>query len=257
MRVIIPAAGRGSRLAPFTDRSPKGLVPVSGEPLLWHTLRELRTAGADLAVVVRGHRADLLTSSLLSCPDRPALEFVTNTSYADTNSIVSLWLTRGWWDEDFCIVDGDVLASHHMIERVFAAGGNVLAIDATKSYDDIDMKAEFRDGRLMRLGKELPRECSAGEFFGVSRWTADGAVGFAAAISRRLAAGGQRDWYEDAICDAAGSVRLDTVAAFSSEWAEVDRAADIPFAEQVVRSWRRPGSRAQPSSLTAGTRSKR
>jgi L-glutamine-phosphate cytidylyltransferase len=237
MRVIIPAAGIGSRLAPFTNSAPKGLVPVTGEPLLWRTLRELRHAGADLVIVVCGHHAGLLRASLLECPDRPELEFVHNPHYAKTNSIVSLALTRAWWDRDICIVDGDVLVSRHLLRRLWAVSDNLLAIDTSKPYREIDMKAELAGGRLLAFGKQLPTERCAGEFFGVSRWTSAGAAELAAAISRRLERNGQQDWYEEAIRDAAAAIPVRAVEAASTEWAEVDRPTDITAAECVVNGW--------------------
>lgn len=51
MKCLLFAAGRGTRLKPLTDTMPKALVPVSGKPLLWHTLCRLREAGATEVVV--------------------------------------------------------------------------------------------------------------------------------------------------------------------------------------------------------------
>jgi MurNAc alpha-1-phosphate uridylyltransferase len=45
MKAMILAAGRGERLRPLTDRLPKPLAPVAGEPLLAHQLRWLARAG--------------------------------------------------------------------------------------------------------------------------------------------------------------------------------------------------------------------
>lgn len=51
MKAMIFAAGLGTRLRPITDSMPKALVPLAGEPLLYHVIGKLRSAGYDHLVV--------------------------------------------------------------------------------------------------------------------------------------------------------------------------------------------------------------
>ena len=44
-RAMVLAAGRGTRLAPLTDATPKPLLPVAGRPFLEHILEFLRASG--------------------------------------------------------------------------------------------------------------------------------------------------------------------------------------------------------------------
>ncbi|MFW5549366.1 MAG: nucleotidyltransferase family protein, partial [Prevotella sp.] len=46
-QAMIFAAGLGTRLKPLTDRMPKALVRVGGEPLLKHVVLKFRDAGFD------------------------------------------------------------------------------------------------------------------------------------------------------------------------------------------------------------------
>lgn len=55
MKAMILAAGRGERLRPLTDRMPKVMAPVGGEPLLAHQLRWLAAAGIRDIVVNLHH----------------------------------------------------------------------------------------------------------------------------------------------------------------------------------------------------------
>lgn len=55
MKAMILAAGRGERLRPLTDRMPKALAPVGGEPLLAHQLRWLAAAGIRDVVINLHH----------------------------------------------------------------------------------------------------------------------------------------------------------------------------------------------------------
>jgi len=63
-RAMILAAGRGSRLAPLTDTTPKPLVPVAGRPLIEHILEFLRAGGIREVVVNLHHLGHALEQHL-------------------------------------------------------------------------------------------------------------------------------------------------------------------------------------------------
>lgn len=64
MRAMILAAGRGERLRPLTERIPKPLAPIGGEPLILHQLRWLRRAGVREAVVNVHHLAERIEAAV-------------------------------------------------------------------------------------------------------------------------------------------------------------------------------------------------
>ena len=54
-RAMVLAAGRGTRLAPLTDTTPKPLLPVAGQPLIEHILEFLRAGGIREVVINLHH----------------------------------------------------------------------------------------------------------------------------------------------------------------------------------------------------------
>lgn len=68
-RAIIMGAGKGTRMAPLTDRMPKPLVPFSGRPLIDHALDRLVAAGIEEVVVNLHYMADMLEAHLKSRKD--------------------------------------------------------------------------------------------------------------------------------------------------------------------------------------------
>ena len=65
-QAMILAAGLGTRLKPLTDTMPKALVPVSGNPLLWHIVMKLKAAGFSRIVVNVHHFAQQIVDYLES-----------------------------------------------------------------------------------------------------------------------------------------------------------------------------------------------
>jgi MurNAc alpha-1-phosphate uridylyltransferase len=55
MKAMILAAGFGTRLRPITDSIPKPLLPVQGEPLIYHHLYRLKNAGFEQVIINLHH----------------------------------------------------------------------------------------------------------------------------------------------------------------------------------------------------------
>ena len=52
---VILAAGKGTRIAPFSERYPKPILPILGKPLLQHQVECMRDLGVQRIVIVIGH----------------------------------------------------------------------------------------------------------------------------------------------------------------------------------------------------------
>lgn len=63
-KAMIFAAGKGTRLQPLTLSMPKPLVPVAGQPTLFHVLQNLVDAGVVEVVMNLGYMADKIEESL-------------------------------------------------------------------------------------------------------------------------------------------------------------------------------------------------
>ncbi|MGH7463696.1 MAG: nucleotidyltransferase family protein, partial [Longimicrobiales bacterium] len=55
VKVIIPLAGKGTRLRPHTHTTPKPLLHVGGRPVMSYIMDDLRELGVDEAVFVTGY----------------------------------------------------------------------------------------------------------------------------------------------------------------------------------------------------------
>ena len=82
MKTIILAAGKGTRLKPFTDEFPKCLVPLLGKPLIEHQLDIFKNIFLKKSIVVSGYRTEKLNYL--------DVNLIINAEYEDTNMLYSL-----------------------------------------------------------------------------------------------------------------------------------------------------------------------
>ena len=64
MRAMLLAAGRGERMRPLTDRTPKPLLEVAGKPLIVHLIEALRTHGYKELVINHAHLGEQIERTL-------------------------------------------------------------------------------------------------------------------------------------------------------------------------------------------------
>lgn len=62
MKVIIPAAGQGTRLRPHTHTIPKVMLPVAGRPIIGHILADVAALGPDEVRLVVGYEGESVES---------------------------------------------------------------------------------------------------------------------------------------------------------------------------------------------------
>ncbi len=64
MKAMILAAGRGERMRPLTDHTPKPLLTIAGTPLIVHLINALRKAGIRDIVINLGHLGQKIVDTL-------------------------------------------------------------------------------------------------------------------------------------------------------------------------------------------------
>lgn len=101
LTAIVLAAGRGSRLHPYTESCPKCLTELGDATLLDRQLATLRECGVQNIVIVTGYLAGML--------ERPGIVCVNNPLWAETNMVESLFCAEGKFTNDIIVSYSDIV----------------------------------------------------------------------------------------------------------------------------------------------------
>ena len=66
MKAMILAAGKGSRLSPLTNKTPKPLLPIQGRPLIEYIVKNLAREGYHEIVINLHHLGNQIVTKLSS-----------------------------------------------------------------------------------------------------------------------------------------------------------------------------------------------
>lgn len=107
---MVLAAGRGRRMRPLTDQTPKPLLPLGGRTLLDHALDRLVAAGVRNAVVNTHWQADRLAEHLAKRRPPPEVIVLRERELLDTGGAVRAAVDQGDLPREPCyVVNGDSL----------------------------------------------------------------------------------------------------------------------------------------------------
>ena len=160
MKVIVLAAGQGTRLRPYTNDRPKCMVELDGKPLLHRQLDVLQQAGirVDDIALVGGYLKERLYA--------PGIRLFVNERFAETNMVSTLFCAESFMQpgEDLLICYGDIVYEPGVLDTLLSTSGEVvLAADRewkrlwSLRMDDPLADAEtfkMQGGRVMELGKK-------------------------------------------------------------------------------------------------------
>ncbi len=96
VKVIIPLAGKGTRLRPHTHTTPKPMLRVAGKPVMEYILDDLESSAASKQIVyITGHLKETVEKYVREARASPA-SFVEQVVQNGTASAVELARSRSW-----------------------------------------------------------------------------------------------------------------------------------------------------------------
>lgn len=164
MKIIILAAGKGTRALPLTRNTPKPLLDIGhGVTLLEKQLENIKKSKVISEVVlVVGYLAEQIEAKIKIYNDNTLkISTVYNPFYEFSNNLISLWLSKNCMDEDFLVTNGDNIFEFDVFSELVKNNkeGIYLTISKKNEYKDGDMKAILSDGSFIAgVSKEVPNK---------------------------------------------------------------------------------------------------
>ena len=146
MKAVILAAGKGERLAPYTEDRPKCMVEIGGRPLLFYTLQNLRRAKIRDINIVTGYLREKI--------EFEGLQYFHNQRFAATNMVESLFCAEAAMDDDLVVSYGDIVYEYGVLEKLL------------NDRSDIAVVVDDEWQRLWRLRSSNPLEGAETLVFG-------------------------------------------------------------------------------------------
>lgn len=114
MKMIILAAGQGSRLRPLTNEKPKCMVEYNGKMIIDYILETAKNCNIKNIAIVTGYKKDVLEQYL----QNKNITFYENKNFNTTNMVSTLFCAKDFMDEDLIISYSDIVYKKDVLSKL-------------------------------------------------------------------------------------------------------------------------------------------
>ena len=239
-KAIIFAAGTGSRLGDRTKDIPKTLLQVGSLTIFDRMVMSLYNIGVRHIIVVVGFASEKLRShvSKVTTPivrGEVEFEFIENVRL-DIGNIHSFWLAREKMNENFLLLNSDVVFHQGILELLASSRHeSALSIDDQKQLGEEEMKVLLHEGSIKEISKKIDPKLAKGEYIGLMKLSTSDAQKVLERIQIMMKEQQFPLYYEDAIRSVVREENC--LFACSTEglsWTEIDTPEDLSYATGTV-----------------------
>jgi choline kinase len=227
MKVIILAAGMGTRLDATEGHLPKCLTQLSnGISLLQYQVLHLNQMGLQDITAVVGYQKEAIMHRF------PSLTFVVNSKFAQENTAKSLLRGLLPIDDDVLWLNGDVLFYPRILSRLLQLNRTSLLVNETSvGEEEVKYHANV-DGLILHISKQLKE--AQGEALGINFFKRADVPLLKKHLEECLA----HDYFEKAIEMAiAQGLNVWKVSVDANECIEIDFPQDLERANALLKNW--------------------
>jgi glucose-1-phosphate thymidylyltransferase len=149
MKVIIPLAGKGTRLRPHTHITPKPMLKVAGKPVMSYILDDLKKLGDIHEIIcITGHLKDKVEEFVRSSTDIPAV-FIEQKVQDGTAGAVAL--ARDHIDEPVLIIFVDTIFDADLSVTKTTDADGIIWVKEVEDYQRFGVVVTDSDGDMTKI----------------------------------------------------------------------------------------------------------
>jgi len=240
MKAAILAAGTGSRLKKYAEKTPKTLLKINNAPILHCILNSISKLNITEAAIITGFEAAKIKKFAGNGTNwRINLRYIHNPRYKTTNNIYSLYLAKNYLSgHEFLIINSDTFFHEDILFKLHSSAkkGIILAVDTEKELEEEGMKVLIEDDRIAGISKDMPLKEAAGEYIGLSRIDRQFSNIFFESIENVIKGKGAAVFYEEAFKNLIKNRHA--IYYQSTEglpWIEIDTPLDLKKAREIAQ----------------------
>ncbi len=156
MKIVLPVAGNGVRLRPYTENLPKCLLPVAGKTIIDWIVDDALFLKPSETIFITGYKAPVVDEFLKQKPEWGAVRTVVQSNPQGLGEAISLALPYVNDDEPLLIILGDTLFEADL-SILSKASENILYTFKVDDPKRFGVAVTDANGRIERL-VEKPQE---------------------------------------------------------------------------------------------------
>jgi choline kinase len=233
MQAAIMAAGRGNRLRDAYDGMPKGMIKISGKPIIDWTLSYFREAGVDNVYMTVGYKKNVYEKHL----NGQGVNFVYNPFYDHGQILSSFWFLRNELDpaQDMLYCHADTIVERELVRKMNSADGDIILPYDSSLCNDESMKVALSNGSIGLITKQMSCTEADGEFVGFAKISSRAMPALLECCEELISDGKLESYFEDALQlmhDRKGYV-LTALDIAGLDWVEIDFPEDLARARKL------------------------
>jgi len=149
MKVIIPLAGKGTRLRPHTHITPKPMLKIAGKPVIDYVMEDLERLGdVEQVIYITGHLKEKVEEYARKAYPFPS-EFIEQKVQDGTAGAV--WLARDYIDQPVFIIFVDTIFNADLSVVKTTDADGIIWVKEVEDYQRFGVVVSDHDGNMTKI----------------------------------------------------------------------------------------------------------